>query len=134
VSASTFGFVRAGNVTTMLPIVPVAVRKIALNAVSISKNGISRGNDRTMPISAMAADEDHDPRCLQPMPCLTHNYREYSLIHRPYLVMDITPCPYCGGSGPGGVWSLNGELSYGNGRWECKDCGKGILGKVMRDQ
>ena len=89
----------------------------------------------TCNVQMWPADEYGDATCGETKPCHSHNYKEWYLAKFPegnYL--KITPCPYCGGDGPGGVWLLNGELSYGNGRWECKDCFKGIEGKLFKDR
>lgn len=76
-------------------------------------------------------EEGVDTRCGSPRPCPSHEFKKYAILKYPQHIMHIM-CPKCGVSkGPGGMWLLNGELSYGNGRWPCK-CGYEIPGTLFK--
>lgn len=90
----------------------------------------------TCGIMLWPAEEGVDPRCGQPKPCSSHQYKEYALLNFPQHIFHLSPCPMCNApEGPGGVLMLGTkdggrELSYGNGRWACK-CGCEIKGKYF---
>jgi len=77
------------------------------------------------------SEEGHDPRCGNERPCFSHEPKQWNLKYCPDHIISIE-CPKCGNKeGPGGVWLLNGELSYGVGRWPC-ECGYRIEGKYLK--